>query len=232
MGDASIDDVLFTSGACKESSSIGESCTFIDYSDCGFTQNSNISALQWNTYSGGDNQLLTTSISYDHTTGTSRGSYIYIDLEGRGENLNGRLYSPMYPSTMNETYCVEFYYVLDGSDHTLNVYTESDTGVPRIIFTRNYDHGLIWNKGEISVTTTNQFRIFFESITGYFRKGFVALDDYTYKEGTCSFLSNECTFDDGTLCSWTNAIGNQFDWLLHSGTTLSLGTGPNGDHSM
>ncbi len=62
--------------------------------------------------------------------------------------------------------------------------------------------------------------------------GFIALDDYTYKPGECSFRSNECTFDDATLCSWTNAAGDQFDWLLLSGQTPSLGTGPDGDHSM
>lgn len=62
--------------------------------------------------------------------------------------------------------------------------------------------------------------------------GFVALDDYIYKSGECSFRSNECTFDDGTLCSWTNGLTNQFDWLLHSGTTLTINTGPDGDHSM
>lgn len=231
MGDVSIDDVLFTSGACKESSAIGESCTFIDYSQCGFTQNNSISTLQWNTYSGGDNQLRTIPISYDHTTGTSAGSYIYIDLEGQGENLNGRLFSPMYPSTVNRTYCIEFYYVLLGSNNTFNVYTESNTGVKRVIFTRNYDHGLTWIKGEASITTSNQFQIGFEILTGLSRRGFVALDDYAYKQGQCSFRSNLCTFDDATLCSWTNAATNQFDWLLHSGKTPSLDTGPDGDHS-
>ena len=62
--------------------------------------------------------------------------------------------------------------------------------------------------------------------------GFVALDDYMYKPGECSLRSNECTFDDGTLCSWTNAVENQFDWLLYKGNTPSSDTGPSGDHGM
>jgi hypothetical protein len=62
--------------------------------------------------------------------------------------------------------------------------------------------------------------------------GFVALDDYMYKPGQCSFRANECTFDDNTLWSWTNADDNQFDWLLQRGQTSTFGTGPNGDHSM
>jgi hypothetical protein len=171
IGDVSIDDVLFTPGACKESAAIGESCTFTDFSQCGFTQNSTISTLTWQTYSGGDNQLRTLPIPFDHTTGTSSGSYVYIDLEGQGENLNGRLYSPMYASTINQSYCIEFYYVLVGSNSTFNVFTETGTGTQRTIFTRNYDHGVIWNKGEATVTTVNQFRVVFEIITGYLRQG-------------------------------------------------------------
>lgn len=232
MGAASIDDVFFTSGACKEGSAIGEACTFTDYSQCGFTQNSSASSLLWQTHSGGDNQLNTIPIPTDHTTGTRAGSYIYIDLEGQNENLQGRLYSPMYPSTINQSYCVEFYYALLGSNNTFDVYTENSDGTKRIIFTRSNDHGLVWNKGEITVTTFQQFQVVFEITTGRTRQGFVALDDYMYKQGECSYRSNECTFDDGTLCSWTNAGTNQFDWLLHTGQTPTLNTGPDGDHSM
>jgi hypothetical protein len=171
MGDVSLDDVIFTTGACKESAAVGESCTFTDYSQCGFTQNSTLSTLLWQTYSGGDDQLRTIPIPNDHTTGTNRGSYVYIDLEGQGENLNGRLYSPMYSSTVNQSYCIEFYYVLAGSNTTLNVLTESSTGVQRPIFTRNYDHGVTWNKGEATVTTVIDFRVIFETVSGYLRQG-------------------------------------------------------------
>jgi len=231
MGDISIDDVYFTSGSCKDSGAIGDSCSFTDMTQCGFTQNATASSLTWRTYSGGSNQLQTTPISYDHTTGTSSGSYVYVDLENQGEKLNGRLYSQLYSAVKNDSYCLEFYYVLLGSNNTFTVYSESSTGSNRPIFTRNYDHGLIWNKGEATISALSSFRINFEIYTGYYRKGFVALDDYSLKEGQCSFQSNECTFDDGTLCSWTNAKDNTFDWLLHTGSTPTISTGPDGDHS-
>jgi hypothetical protein len=77
----------------------------------------------------------------------------------------------MYPATMNQSYCVEFYYVLVGSNNSFNVYTESVTGTKRVIFTRNYDHGLIWSKGEATVSSANQFRIYFEIVTGLVRQG-------------------------------------------------------------
>jgi len=175
MGDASIDDVIFIPGTCKESASIGESCTFTDYSQCGFTQNSSVSTLQWRTSSRSDNQLQAIPNIYDHTTGTNYGSYVYIDLENQAEKLNGRLYSPLYPSTVNQSYCLEFYYVLIGSNNSFDVYTESNTGTKRLIFTRNYDHGLIWNKGEATITTVSEFQIVFEIFTGYLRKGLIDL---------------------------------------------------------
>ncbi|CAM4977745.1 unnamed protein product [Rotaria socialis] len=230
--DVSIDDVIFTSGACKESAAIGESCTFTDFAQCGFTQNATASSLQWKTYTGSDTQVRTTPIPFDHTTGTNRGSYAYIDLESQGENLNGRLYSPMYKSTKTQSYCLEFYYVLAGSNNTFNILTETTGSTPRALFTRNYDHGFIWNKGEITLPPLNNVRIVFEIITGYLRQGFVALDDSMVKEGECSLSANECTFDDNTYCSWTNAADNQFDWILRNGTTPSADTGPNGDHKI
>ncbi|CAF4185562.1 unnamed protein product, partial [Rotaria sp. Silwood2] len=231
LGDISIDDVIFTPGSCKETASIGGTCTFIDFSQCGFTQNTTVSSLQWQTYYGGESHLRTTAISFDHTTGTNRGSYLYIDLENQGENLNGRLYSPMYPSSKNQSYCIEFYYVLVGSNNTFNLYTESNAGTKRPIFTRNYDHGYVWNKGEVTMTTINDVRLVFEILSGYTRQGFIALDDYMVKQGECSLRSNECTFDDNTLCSWTNAANNQFDWILRKGRTPSYVAGPDGDHT-
>lgn len=130
-----------------------------------------MSTLQWTTYSGGNTELRTTPIPFDHTTGTSRGAYAYIDLENQGENLNGRLYTPIYPPTKNQSYCIEFYYVLAGSNNTFNVFTETTTGSRRVLFTRNYDHGFTWNKGEITLATQNDTRVAFEIVTGYLRQG-------------------------------------------------------------
>lgn len=171
VGDVSIDDVFFTPGACKESAAIGESCTFTDFAQCGFQQNSNESTLAWITYSGASLNTRVAPIPYDHTTGTSAGSYVGINLDGQVENINGRLYSPFYPAKMNQSYCLEFYYVLIGSNNSFNVLSASSTGTRRFIFTRNYDHGVQWNKGEATISPVNQFQVVFELITGYLRLG-------------------------------------------------------------
>ena len=81
----------------------------------------------------------------------------------------------MYPPTANQSYCVEFYYVLVGSNNTLNLLVESNTGSQRIIFTRNYDHGFVWSKGEATITAVNEFQLVFQVINGYLRQGTVKL---------------------------------------------------------
>ena len=53
----------------------------------------------------------------------------------------------------------------------------------------------------------------------------------------CSVLDS-CSFDEGTLCDWTNngsnpelPDGKRYDWQLQTGATPSKKTGPSGDHS-
>ena len=41
----------------------------------------------------------------------------------------------------------------------------------------------------------------------------------------------DCDFEDD-LCSWSNAVDDDFDWTRNKGATESFLTGPNGDHTM
>jgi hypothetical protein len=40
-----------------------------------------------------------------------------------------------------------------------------------------------------------------------------------------------CNFDQGVLCSFTNGANDDFDWIVHSGSTPSYDTGPSQDVS-
>ena len=44
------------------------------------------------------------------------------------------------------------------------------------------------------------------------------------------FTAWNCSFENG-LCGVVNEIGDDFDWSLNSGSTISSGTGPSGDHT-
>ena len=45
-------------------------------------------------------------------------------------------------------------------------------------------------------------------------------------------LTGTCTFDNNDLCSWKNVNGTDFNWLLKSGPTPTVSTGPNNDHTL
>ncbi|CAF3694948.1 unnamed protein product, partial [Didymodactylos carnosus] len=230
-GDVSLDDIYFVSGACKESADIGESCTFVDLAACGFTQNDTSASLLWTTFTGNDTSKA--PILSDHTTGTNRGSYIYVDFANKVEHLHALLLSPNYQPSTNQSRCLEFYFAITDSDsNTLNVYQESSTGSRRVLFTRSNDHGQIWNKAEVRIAAANEFRITFEALSGTTRKGLISIDDYLLKDGNCSLQGDICTFDSNDLCAWQNALTNNFDWLLHKGQTDSLDTGPDVDHTL
>ena len=47
-----------------------------------------------------------------------------------------------------------------------------------------------------------------------------------------AFILGNCSFDENTLCSWSNdKHTDHFDWRLWQGSTPSNNTGPISDHS-
>lgn len=59
--------------------------------------------------------------------------------------------------------------------------------------------------------------------------GDISLDDVDFYEGKCrgSFM---CDFENG-LCTFAQSNMDTFDWTRAKGDTLSLGTGPQSDHT-
>ena len=41
----------------------------------------------------------------------------------------------------------------------------------------------------------------------------------------------DCNFDTSGFCGWSQDTTDQFDWTITSGTTMTSGTGPTGDHT-
>ena len=50
------------------------------------------------------------------------------------------------------------------------------------------------------------------------------------KKSSLIFTAWKCSFESG-LCGAVNEVGDKFDWSLNSGSTISSGTGPSGDHT-
>lgn len=55
----------------------------------------------------------------------------------------------------------------------------------------------------------------------------VAIDDHM---NTVYFTAN-CNFEEA-VCPWANIRGENFDWMIHTGSTPSSGTGPVTDHTL
>ena len=81
----------------------------------------------------------------------------------------------------------------------------------------------------MNLISNKPFYIMFEGVRGTSYMGDIALDDLDITAGPCPPLK-ACDFETD-MCSWTNAIGDQFDWKRDSGGTPSLGTGPSTDHT-
>ena len=45
------------------------------------------------------------------------------------------------------------------------------------------------------------------------------------------YVSGNCDFDDGTMCTWKNLLTDDFDWLIGSSGTGTTFTGPHADHT-
>ena len=41
----------------------------------------------------------------------------------------------------------------------------------------------------------------------------------------------DCEFGNSNLCSWGQSNADDFDWMLKTGSTSSIDTGPSNDHT-
>ena len=55
------------------------------------------------------------------------------------------------------------------------------------------------------------------------------IDDVSVRTGQCRKNQGDCSFEEGGFCSWSNVANDDFDWLLHQGSTPSWDTGPSVD---
>ena len=46
-----------------------------------------------------------------------------------------------------------------------------------------------------------------------------------------ALASTSCSFDNGLCCDWQQSITDVFDWTINTGSTGSLNTGPDHDHT-
>lgn len=93
----------------------------------------------------------------DHTTGTSRGYFMFADLTNRQPNDYARLKSGL----LSDIQCMTFYYHLNGHGATLNLYMAIGTSLGIPLWTRTGTQGDVWRFARMT-TTKNNANIVFE----------------------------------------------------------------------
>ncbi len=246
-----IDDIFFTSGACQDSSDVNKVCTFSNGNLCDYKINTS-NNFQWKLF---DPQALArASVEEkidekltrvgpvqinDHTTGGLGSGYVYVESTNFKLNdtalMTSKIYAPFDSSSQTLTSrCLEFYFYLRGTN-SIKINVKAlipPSSVPYPLWTRSYDHNNLWWKGETNINFISNHSLIFEAIVGSNPSGGIAaLDDIVLRNGACSSLVGTCDFDKKDFCNWANTNESDFNWLLYSGPTPTLLTGPTNDHT-
>nr|XP_054757473.1 MAM and LDL-receptor class A domain-containing protein 1-like [Lytechinus pictus] len=227
-GSIALDDTMLAEGGLCNESSVAN-CDFED-DMCGYEQadddDFDWTRNQWRTPS--DN----TGPTYDHTTMTSEGWYMYMESSSPNlQDMETRLISPLIDLTTR--LCLHFWYHMFGREvGTLNVLTLRKSAKPSdigsVVWTRSGQVGDQWMAGTLVVGEPESFRLVFQGVvSGY--EGDIAIDDISMYSGDCQ-RTLSCEFEDQQICGYVqDSITDDFDWTFWSGDTPTSYTGPSVD---
>nr|XP_039272221.1 MAM and LDL-receptor class A domain-containing protein 2-like [Styela clava] len=220
-GEIALDDIKFIVGACPATTK----CDFED-NMCGF-EDDPASDFTW-TRRKGPTPTAGTGPPVDHTTYTTSGYYLYVESTNQKSSDTARIASALRPASPNGA-CVFFWYHMHGSGvGTLRLLY--DDGVEHSRYTVYGNQSVEWKRGSMEVITTNPWQIIFEAIIGSPDQSDIAIDDIEVTENTDCLYPGIADFESG-IGGWVNTQSDDFDWVLTSGSTPTINTGPSGDHS-
>ncbi|XP_072182121.1 MAM and LDL-receptor class A domain-containing protein 1-like [Diadema setosum] len=241
-GDMAVDDIEYdATSTCPEL----VWCTF-EEERCDWGNVFSGDNMDWVLYSG-STPSGSTGPTNDHTLKNENGHYIYIEASSSGDGHTALFDSTYVDARLDG--CFTFWYHMYGQDTgTLRVYQtiypETDR---KEIWSKAGEQGNTWLLAEVDTTAGSYHKFTFEGVDGMNYAGDIAIDDIEYRENACDYVAPpttpaptptpyqfspwDCTFEDQTLCSWTQGTNDDFDWQLQSGSTPSVGTGPPADHT-
>ncbi|CAH3118157.1 unnamed protein product [Pocillopora meandrina] len=228
LGDISLDDIAVKDGFCPPL----KECAFEETGLCGWSDEKSVDNFDWTRQSGSTSSS-GTGPTFDHTLGTAKGFYMFIETSSpRKTGDKAQLLSPRYGATNGK--CLQFWYHMYGrSIGTLNVRIRRLVqGKPTYFlqWSRSGDHGNRWRVAQVTVSSVSDYQIVFEGVAGSSYQGDIAIDDVVLLDNACP-LPGDCNFETG-MCTWVNvAQKDDFDWVRYNGDTRTLGTGPSTDHT-
>ncbi|KAL3836125.1 hypothetical protein ACJMK2_021576 [Sinanodonta woodiana] len=201
FGDIAIDDVRIIKGRCSDAED-NLNCDF-ETGLCGWRQ-----AIddQFNfLWYMGQTPSTITGPDVDHTLGTDKGHYLYLESGGRNFTDAARLESSLITNSTPK--CLQFWYHMYGVHvHELNVYLKTESSLGKPVWTQTGQLGNMWVLGLVTVQKSEPYRVVIEAMRGPLFKADIAIDDLVISEGNCF----DCNFESSS-CSWsTNKTG--FVW--------------------
>jgi hypothetical protein len=124
---------------------------------------------------------------FDHTVGTSQGSYAYIDSnQNRKINDTAVLISQSMPDTGLNGMCVEFFYHMYGEGiGTLTVYLQKEGFQPIAMWTLHGEQDDEWYQGKAGFIVTSDHSILIQAKITENDDGDIAIDDISITNGYC-----------------------------------------------
>ncbi|CAF4086941.1 unnamed protein product, partial [Rotaria sordida] len=209
LDNIAIDDITTNEGPC----STQKFCDFESQDICGYVHDLSDN-FNWGRHRGETNTL-GTGPSYDHTTYTTEGYYMYIETSApRQPGDIARLISPVFPASKQYN-CLQFYYHQYGIDiGAFNVYKRDVGGSlnPLKIFSSQGNRFDEWHVMEINLLASKPYTIIFEGVVGKNFEGDIAIDDVLIKERPCPSVGN-CDFEQ-SMCTYKNSEkDSEIDWI-------------------
>lgn len=241
------DDLKLEEGPCEAFGS----CDFED----GYCTWKNVEGLRddfnWELATG-ETASQETGPSFDHTTGDSTGTFLFIEASFPSkQGQKALLESQLFQATPSYGLCFDFWYHMHGKQMgSLNVYAYSTPNTTTLLWTLDGNKGNEWRNGRVNIKSSQPFKLLIEGIRGFGPLSDIALDDLNLLERPCSIepydsLPNkdiiittqvplttrtfkpttllDCTFEQN-MCTWTQQ--GSFNWTRAQGTQGSVLDGP------
>ncbi|XP_077991418.1 MAM and LDL-receptor class A domain-containing protein 1-like [Glandiceps talaboti] len=192
---------------------------------CGFTQNDNDN-FNW-TRTSNQTPSAGTGPAEDHT---KDGEYfMYIEASEARKQQEARLTSPSFAVTGKQLYVLKFFYHMNGRTiGHLNIYIQNLEGRHTVLWNETGHQGDLWYMANVIFYAEEDFQFVLEGIRGKRERSDIAIDDVSLFKSHYPLF---CDFE--TWCNIVHQMSNDddFNWRIHSGSTSTLLTGPEYDHT-
>ncbi|KAG9273992.1 MAM and LDL-receptor class A domain-containing protein 2-like [Astyanax mexicanus] len=188
QGVMAVDDIMLSTYPCT-----GPGFCDFEVNMCGWRNVLDEDDTDW-LRDQGNTQAPSTGPSIDHTTNSSVGYYLYVDITVGKQGSRALLLSEIFPADSTEStgQCFTFWYHIHGYKiGTLNLYINNRTThssgnkLGDLMWTESGDQGDVWWRSRVDIHYTEPFWFVFQYQKGEGSAGSVALDDLHITPGPC-----------------------------------------------